>query len=203
MNWSKLWFGVSLFGVVALVFALGYAFGNRVWFSTQVPTVTTTTHWNGAVANKLENIKYLNLFARASETEIKTVGSLMLLADGDTLSILVRVDTLPVTFNTADKQYPIPLALKIYRTLRSQDGNSYTTNQVGTITLERQNSILVGRFPTNILLSNPYSAIERLLFMGESGSSELPVATGLDFLPSNVRSQNAPYMWSDSFAQLK
>jgi hypothetical protein len=203
MNWSKVWFGISLVGVASLVFALGYAFGNRVWFSTQTPTEVVTTHWNGAVANNLENIKFLALFGRSSETETKQVGTLMVLASSDKLSLLVRVDTLPVVFGTADKQLITPLALKIYRAQRSGDGNSYITNQVGTITLEQQDKQLKGKFPITISLDNPLSSIERLVFLAESGSSELPIATGLDFLPSSVRTQNAPYLWSENFATIR
>ena len=203
MNWSKVWFAVSLVGVASLIFVLGFSFGNRIWFSTAIPTTITTTQWNGAIATVLESIKSVPLLARSSSQETKTVGQLTFISRSNKIELVIKLDSVPLTFNLADKQISTPQNLKIYRVSKSADGLDYISNQVGTITLEQVGTNLAGFFSTIVELPNTQTSIERLIFLSESGTSDIPPAPALEFLPSKQQIQNAPYVWSEKLDKAK
>jgi hypothetical protein len=203
MNWSKIWFVVSLLGVASLIFALGFSFGNRIWFSNSTPTTVTTTHWNGAISTVLESIKSVTLFARSSESEIKSVGQLVFVTQANQTQIILKVDSMPINFSLVDRQIATPKNLKIYRVLKTSDGTDYQTQQVGIITLEQVGSSLMGSFSTLLTTQKPQSAIERFVLLSESGTSDLPASPVLDFLPAKQQLQNAPYSWSDGLDKAK
>lgn len=196
MNWSKVWFSLSLLGLASLIFLLGWAFGNRTWTSVNQPLELNITHWNGAVANDLSKIRSTTLLARASESEVKNVGSVTLLPSKASLQILVSFNGIPSSFNTTDKQFATPRTLTMYKAVRTTDGQKYTLESVGIVTLEQQESSLAGKFPTTIKIQPTDPKIERFLFVSEAGTSELPPSP-LEFLPESLKSQNAPYAWSD------
>lgn len=194
MNWSKVWFAISVLGVSSLIFALGVLVGNRSFVSS-TPQSLIITHWNGATANDLSQITYVTLFGRSAENEIKPVGQLSMLSHNGQIEILFKINSLPSIFS-GDKPYILPKSLTIYRVSKSVDGNSYIPISVGIITLEQKDRILTGRLPLTLSLPDTQN-IERFVALGDTGASDLPATGSLNFLPVNEKTKNALYLWSD------
>lgn len=198
MNWSKVWFAISLVGVASLIFALGFATGNRVWFGMQSPLELNVKQWNGAQVTDLALIKTVPLLGRASDNDIKTIGRLLFVPREKETIVLFDIDQMMMTFNTQEKSFPIPAQLRIYAVQKNPSGNTYDANQTGVISLEPSDRVFKGRFSS--VISLPASRIERFLLLSPTGASDLPVSSALTFLPSDEQKKNAPYAWSESLA---
>jgi len=201
MNWSKFWYVVSLIGLAVLLISFGFVLGNRMYEQRQDPVIVDVTHWNGATNTPLNSIKSTPLFGRSSEGEIRSVGTLYLYESNNELDFVIRFDSMPLSFNLSDKQFATPTSFEIYAARRTQDGTAYTTSRVGTVNLIQTDNKLTGRFPGNLKTQRNETPVERFLFLNGTGNSELPPAVSLDFLPTNVRNQAAPYAWSESLAR--
>lgn len=201
MNWSKVWFAISLLGVASLIFALGYAVGNRVWYSMQSPLNLSVRQWNGAQLTDLSLIQTTSIYARTSENDIKTVGNVSFVAKDNETAVLFDINQMPVSFNTQDKQFVTPQQLRMYAVKKTSTGNSYEAENIGVVSFVQEERVLKGRFSS--ILNQSASNIERFLFLSPSGNSELPPATSLTFLPVEEQLRNAPYAWSETLVSAR
>jgi hypothetical protein len=200
MNWSKVWYVVSLLSLAGLVFYIGFLSGNRNLFS-QTPTDITVTTWNKAQENSFTNIKFKTLIGRTSPGEVRKFGELAYRENVQTkkLDLMVRVISVPTVFNDSATSIPFPQSYQVTLAKRSLDGLSYAYTPTGTLVMnEPVGETLSGQFVFVLDLTEVEfeRSIERVVFFNSESASALPVFDNQTF-PAEVRTKNAPYFWTE------
>jgi hypothetical protein len=200
MNWSKIWYVVSLLSLAGLVFYIGFLSGNRNLFS-QSPSNITVTTWNNAQENSFTNIKFKTLIGRTSQGEIRKFGELAYRENVQSkkLDLMVRVISAPVAFSDGGAGINFPQSYQVNLAKRSLDGLNYSYTPAGTLVMnEPIGSTLSGQFVFVLEQSEIdfERTVERVMFFAQDGSSTLPPFDNQSF-PADIRAKNAPYFWTE------
>jgi hypothetical protein len=197
MKGSKFWFIISLFSIIALIFGLGWAIGNRSYI-TSIPDTVAVRYANGFENTSLTSVKFLKLNTLTSG-EVRQIGEIIYKEENLQVEILVRITNMPSLYSS-EPQIIYPEQYKVYIAEYNNDGTNYDQTEIGTVLLDPARSNLRSAFfSTNFKKKNKSDFAKqynRVIFWNESGASTLP-PFDYNLFPSELKSKPSPYIWSE------
>lgn len=197
MNWSRLWYIVSLFAIVGLIFLTGYFVGNRTWYISK-PDEIVVKNGNGVEKTTLSDITFRNLNARTDGKNVVRAGELLYRTNGAELEIMLRITNLPLQFGVSEGSIAYPQSYTVNLAKRSLDGLNYELTPIGTLALDvPQKGVYSGGFGTKLAYNKLQfeNQFERILLTNDT----VPQLPAYDYaaFASEYRAKPSPFVWSE------
>lgn len=198
MNLQRFWYIVTVAGVLLLTFYLGFLSGNRERISDEPDNIAVVGP-NLSIQNSLTEVEIRDIQGSSNSVDIQVFGQLFFKTteDGKT-EVLITMKSVPSEVVQSNNQVRIniPNDFQIKTARRSIDGQNFEYEPIGVITLDEPvDGTRTGKFST--ILEKDISRLERIVFEARDNSIQNVFTDNSPDLPPIVRTQPAPFFWSE------
>lgn len=198
MNLQRFWYIVTVAGVLLLTFYLGFLSGNRERISDEPDNIAVVGP-NLSIQNSLTEVEIRDIQGSSNSTDIQIFGQLFFKTtdDGET-EVLITMKSVPAEVVQSNNQVRvnIPNDFQIKTARRSIDGQNFEYEPIGVITLDEPvDGTRTGKFST--ILEKDISRLERIVFEARDNTIQNVFTDNSPDLPPIVRTQPAPFFWSE------